>query len=442
MPMPVHACPFCTIAPPHILRRIAEAGGPAQRDAAARTLAVTGELRGERLRATALGLAAPAIALAGQVSGARSTHDAGQGRKLPGRLARAEAGAATGDAAVDEAHDHAGTTRDFLKKVFRRRSIDGRGMALVSTVHFDRDYDNAFWNGVQMVYGDGDGQVFTRFTACLDVIGHELAHGVTQHTSNLIYFEQPGALNEHFSDVIGSLVKQWHLGQDAADADWLIGAGLLMPSIRGKALRSMKAPGTAYDDPLIGKDPQPAHMDDYYHGPEDQGGVHINSGIPNRVFWRVATEFGGKAWDRAGAIWWRAFTAMLTRRASFEDAARATVDAAEEIGGRAAAKTVRAAWQEAGVRVPAAARIAAPDPRRAKAPAASSRRAAAGGRARPGTAKGAPKRSGAKPIAPPAKARQKRRAPARAAAAGKTPAQRTGGRTRSPKASPPPPRRR
>ena len=352
-----HACPFCTIAPPHILREIASRGDAQEREAAERTLEVTRALRTARLRAIATGAPPPAAeteALFRRRTGARSTHDAGNMTRLPGRLVRDEASSDSGDTAVDEAHVYAGITRDFLQKVFRRRSLDGRGMPLVSTVHYDRDYENAFWDGGQMVYGDGDGRVFQRFTVCLDVVGHELAHGVTQFTSNLVYFEQPGALNEHFSDVIGSLVKQWHRGEDAAAADWLIGAGLLAPGIRGRALRSMSAPGTAYDDPLIGRDPQPAHMRDFHHGPEDQGGVHINSGIPNRVFWRVATEIGGPAWELPGRIWWQAFTGMLRARADFGDAARATADAAGELGGRGAAATVLAAWREAGVVVPRA----------------------------------------------------------------------------------------
>lgn len=346
------ACTFCTIAPPHILRHIAEHGDEAERESAARTLDVTRELKRARLRAAAMGAPPFAMSLLGGGSGARTTHDAGHREQLPGTVVRREADGAVGDAATDEAHDGAGITRDFLQKVFRRRSIDGRGMPLVSSVHYGVNYDNAFWDGAQMVYGDGDGRVFQRFTVSLDVIGHELAHGVTQHTSNLIYFEQPGALNEHFSDVIGSLVKQWHLGQAADQADWLIGAGLLAPTIRGRALRSMSAPGTAYDDPLIGRDPQPAHMRDLYTGPEDEGGVHINSGIPNRVFWRVATGLGGPAWGLAGRIWWRAFTGMLRARADFAEAARATIESAGRLGGSAVARTVRAAWVEVGVAVP------------------------------------------------------------------------------------------
>lgn len=144
-----------------------------------------------------------------------------------------------------------------------------------------------------MVFGDGDGEIFLDFTIPVDVIGHELTHGVTQYTANLTYFGQPGALNESMSDVFGSLIKQYTLGQTAADADWLIGAGLLAPRVTGKALRSMKEPGTAYDDDVLGKDPQPATMDGYVKTGRDNGGVHINSGIPNHAFYLVAQSSAG-----------------------------------------------------------------------------------------------------------------------------------------------------
>ncbi|CAM5676724.1 hypothetical protein SFUMM280S_07534 [Streptomyces fumanus] len=156
-----------------------------------------------------------------------------------------------------------------------------------------------------MVFGDGDGEIFLDFTIPVDVIGHELVHGVTQYTANLTYFGQPGALNESVSDVFGSLIKQYTLGQSADQADWLIGAGLLAPRVTGVALRSLKAPGTAYDDDVLGKDPQPATMDDYVRTGRDNGGVHINSGIPNHAFYLAATALGGNAWERAGQIWYR-----------------------------------------------------------------------------------------------------------------------------------------
>ena len=158
-------------------------------------------------------------------------------------------------------------------------------MKLDSTVHYGQEYNNAFWNGEQMVYGDGDGEIFQRFTKCIDVIGHELTHGVTQYEAALEYEGQPGALNESFSDVFGSLVKQYILKQNVDKADWLIGASLFAKKVKGVALRSMKDPGTAYDDPTIGKDPQSGHMKSYVKTSSDNGGVHINSGIPNRAFY-------------------------------------------------------------------------------------------------------------------------------------------------------------
>ena len=218
-------------------------------------------------------------------------------------MVRREGDAPTGDVAVDEAYDGLGATFALFWEAYQRNSIDDAGMPLDATVHYDQDYDNAFWDGTQMVFGDGDGELFNRFTISLDVIGHELTHGVTEKESGLAYFNQSGALNESISDVFGSLVKQRLLGQTADQADWLIGAELLTAKVNGVALRSMKAPGTAYDDPVLGKDPQPGHMNDFVRTNQDNGGVHINSGIPNRAFYLAATAIGGKAWDQAGQIW-------------------------------------------------------------------------------------------------------------------------------------------
>jgi Zn-dependent metalloprotease len=224
-------------------------------------------------------------------------------------------------------------------------------MRLDSTVHFGTDYDNAFWNGQQMVYGDGDGQIFQRFTKCIDVIGHELTHGVTQYEAGLAYRNQPGALNESMSDVFGSLVKQYALKQTADKADWLIGEGLFTPNVKGVALRSMKAPGTAYDDPMIGKDPQPAHMKDYRHMTQDNGGVHINSGIPNHAFFVVAMEMGGYAWEKAGKIWYVTLRDRLRSSSSFQRAANLTFHVAGELFGTGSheQQAVRKGWTEVGI---------------------------------------------------------------------------------------------
>jgi Zn-dependent metalloprotease len=283
----------------------------------------------------------------------RSVHTANNGDRLPGQLVRAEREDPTGDKAVDEAYDGLGKTYELYCQEYDRDSIDGLGLPLVATVHYKEDYDNAFWNGQQMVFGDGDGEIFNRFTIAVDVIGHELTHGVTQYESNLLYLGQSGALNEHLSDVFGSLVKQYP-NQTADQADWLIGAGLFTSNVKGEALRSMKEPGTAYDDPVLGKDPQPGHMSDYVRGPRDNFGVHINSGIPNHAFYLAATKLGGFAWEKAGQIWYEAMTSSdLGSRARFIQFAELTVAVAGDIFGADSAEetAVWEAWSEVGLEV-------------------------------------------------------------------------------------------
>jgi Zn-dependent metalloprotease len=133
-------------------------------------------------------------------------------------------------------------------------------MTLVSSVHVRRRFNNAFWNGQQMAYGDGDGMLILPSTRSLSVIGHELSHGVVQFSGGLIYQDQSGALNEHCADVFGALVVQRQLNQLSAEASWLVGDNIFAEGVTGEALRSLRAPGTAYDDDLLGKDPQPFHM--------------------------------------------------------------------------------------------------------------------------------------------------------------------------------------
>jgi Zn-dependent metalloprotease len=289
---------------------------------------------------------------AGAVEPNRTINDAKNHEELPGETVRTEGGAATGDTTVDTAYDWLGVTFEFYDKAYGRNSIDAAGLPMISTVHYGQNYDNAFWNGEQMVYGDGDGTLFTAFTGPLDVTGHELTHGVTQYTAALEYFGQSGALNESMSDVFGSLIKQYHLGQTADQADWLIGQGLLAASIHGVALRSMKEPGTAYDDPQLGKDPQPAHMDHYVQTSRDNGGVHINSGIPNRAFYLAAAELGGNAWEKAGKIWYDTLTGgSLSTDVDFAGFAAATIATATQQYGAGSAEltAVQNAWTGVGV---------------------------------------------------------------------------------------------
>jgi Zn-dependent metalloprotease len=211
-------------------------------------------------------------------------------------------------------------------------------------VHFDTDYNNAFWDGEgHMWFGDGDGTLFSDFTKSLDVIGHELTHGVTQYTANLAYSGQSGALNESLSDVFGSLVEQYAKQQTVEQADWLIGAEVVGPQL-APALRSMKAPGTANQ-----YDKQPKDMDGFVVTNRDNGGVHTNSGIPNRAFYLTAEALGGFAWEVAGRIWYAAMNdARLRPNSRFAAFAQATVRAATAIGGGADSeptKAVTEAWR-------------------------------------------------------------------------------------------------
>ncbi|MDP9291376.1 MAG: M4 family metallopeptidase [Verrucomicrobiota bacterium] len=334
------------IVPPHILREIVRNGTRLQRDWALYTLSLSEQMRGQRAISGEL---LSAITPAGEKR--RTIYDARGHNALPGKIARAEGDPPVDDVAVNEAYDGAGATYDFYKKVYGRNSVDDRGLRLDSTVHYGKKYDNAFWNGRQMVYGDGDGQLFNRFTISLDVIGHELTHGVTQYEAGLLYEGQPGALNESMSDVFGSLVKQKRKRQTAAKADWLIGAGLLADGVKGVALRSMAEPGTAYDDPALGKDPQPGHMKDYKTVDWDSGGVHINSGIPNHAFYLAARELGGHAWEKAGRIWYEALCNRFHPNTDFRRAATLTSAVAAELFGKNSIeqKAVRSAWKQVGL---------------------------------------------------------------------------------------------
>jgi len=345
-----------------VLINIVKNGTAAQREAAMQAMDVDTTLRTHRMTFNLLGGplgrqdvsgAAPAVQ--------RTIYDAGHTQTLPGKTLRSEGGPAVGDISVNEAYDGLGNTFDFYLNVYQRNSIDNAGLPLDASVHFGNNYDNAFWNGQQMVFGDGDGVIFNRFTTSVDVIGHELTHGVTGSEVNLTYQGQSGALNESVSDVFGSLVKQFKLNQTADKADWLIGAGLLAPGISGVALRSMKAPGTAYHDKTLGKDPQPADMKHFVQTSQDNGGVHTNSGIPNRAFYLVATAIGGNAWEKAGQIWYDTICdKQLNQSASFAVFAACTAaHATQRYGAQSTErKAVIDAWTQVGVRLSATQSIA------------------------------------------------------------------------------------
>jgi len=364
----------CSIVPPYLLRRIARVapeGLQPAAEAARRALVRTAGLNRTRRAKVQLLSAAPvlpgAVELPGQADGPgpstwpgqapelapeRLVSDAQHAARLPGRRVRGEGDPAGGDPAVDEAYDGLGSTFALFARAYGRNSLDDAGEVLRATVHYGQDYDNAFWNGTRMVLGDGDGQIFRRFTGSLSVIGHELTHGVTQYTANLAYQGQSGALNESVSDVFAALVEQYSRGQTAAEASWLIGEGLFTGRVNGVALRSLKDPGTAYDDEVIGKDPQPGSMDGYVRTADDNGGVHVNSGIPNRAFALLALRLGGYAWERAGLIWYDALTGSeVGTQTDFAGFARATESAAVKRYGRESEEhaALAAAWAQVGI---------------------------------------------------------------------------------------------
>ncbi len=279
-------------------------------------------------------------------------YDAGAGQYLPGVRARFEGSDSTSDDVANKAYDYHVAMRMFLSDIFDRNSFDDKGSDLPGSVHFNYkdNINNAGWNGHQMVYGDGDGKFFNSFVR-LDVVGHEIFHAVTETTSNLDYQGQPGALNEHLSDVSGVLFRQWRLNLTADKDTWLLGEGLFTNQVNGRALRDMRFPGTAFNDPFLGRDTQPAHMKDFVVTMEDDGGVHDNSGIPNRAFAMFAIAVGGKAWKTAGHIWFAAATnGHIPRDCDFqrfadETTAVCAVQAPAELG------KLKAAWAAVGIKV-------------------------------------------------------------------------------------------
>ena len=326
----------CTFVPPYLLERIASSDHDAA-DHCRTTLATDQAIRAQREAAPTT---TPAVTAADWV-----VHTAANGSTLPGRVVRTAGDRASGDVSVDEAADGITATLALYRDAFARASYDGNGAEVVLTVHYQQNYDNAFWNGTQLVFGDGDGKVFGTFTRPIDVLGHEFTHAVTQFTAGLTYQDQSGALNESVSDCLGICVKQRALGQTAETADWLIGEGIFLAGVDARALRDMAHPGTAYDDPTLGQDPQVGDMADYVHTTDDNGGVHTNSGIPNRAFYLAATAIGGDTWEGAGQIWYDALTGgRVTADTDFAGFAAATIAAAGDH-----ADAVGQAWSTVGV---------------------------------------------------------------------------------------------
>ena len=206
----------------------------------------------------------------------------------------------SGDEAVDEAAYGVAGALALFAEIYGRASYDDAGAPVIATVHYGQDYVNAFWDGTQLVFGDGDRRVFDRFTKPVDVLGHEFSHGVVQHTAGLVYQGQPGALNESMADVFAACLKQRLLAQTPAQADWLIGEGLFLPGVKRAPCATWRRPARRTTTRCSAGTRRSGHMDDYVETTDDNGGVHLNSGIPNRAFQLAATAIGGNTWAGAG----------------------------------------------------------------------------------------------------------------------------------------------
>ena len=343
----------CSFVPPHVIDHLARTSGLDTLDpsAAQRTAVLSQQLR--RLRESAapdLPSALTTVVPPQAGKGDRAIYDDENTATFDVTLVRGEGDGPVGVENVDQAYEFAGAARDYYRTEHGRDSIDDHGMTVNANVNFDVDFNNAFWDGQRLVMGNGDGRIFVDFAGSPDVVGHELSHGVVQFTANLQYKGQSGALNESFADVFGTLIEQKLRGEDFDSANWLIGDEIMAEQLYGEALRSMAHPGTAYDNPVLGKDPQPDHMSGYYSGSQDNYGVHINSGIINRAFYLTAQELGT---DSAGMIWYAGLQ-NLWPTAQFVDAAQvlsaqARILARDKKVGRQAAQTVRGVFRSVGV---------------------------------------------------------------------------------------------
>ncbi|PEW80534.1 peptidase M4 family protein [Bacillus cereus] len=253
------------------------------------------------------------------------------------------------DKAAVDAHVNAGKVYDYYKKTFNRNSFDDQGAKLISTVHVGESWNNAAWNGVQMMYGDGDGKTFIPLSAGLDVIGHELTHAVTEHTANLVYKNESGALNESLSDIMGVMVEK---------KSWDLGADIYTPGKPGDALRSLKDPASI-PNPLKPGEGYPDHYNKRYTGTADNGGVHINSSINNKAAYLVSdggehygVKVTGVGREATEKIYYRALTKYLTANSDFKMMRQAALQSAEDLYGKnsKAVQAVTKAYDAVGVK--------------------------------------------------------------------------------------------
>lgn len=339
----------CSIIPNDVLKRFAEDKklSALERKFFADAVLIDAQLRKLRVQAGKLTSVTAALSLApvaAPAAPAITVADCHHSQTLPGTPVANPGSSA--DLTVKRAYDETKAVADFYKTVFGRNSIDNAGMTLGSSVHYGVNYNNAFWNGMRMTYGDGDANIFIDFTKSNDVIGHELTHGVTQHSLQLAYTNEAGGLNESLSDVFGSMFRQWRAGQSVDKADWLIGHEIMGPGATARGytcLRDMASPGAAHC-----LAPQPFHYSGFKTGMDP----HYSSGIPNFAFYKIAMAVGGKSWEKVGQIWYKALTGSKpTPNMKMKTFAAATRKLAASLypGDTALQKAVEAGWVAVGL---------------------------------------------------------------------------------------------
>ena len=243
------------------------------------------------------------------------------------------------------AHYNGGKAYEYFKNTHGRESINGQGGNIISFINISdengNDFDNAFWNGAAMFYGNGD-QAFTAPLAkALDVAGHEMSHGVIQSTANLEYQNQSGALNESFADIFGAMIDRddWHLGEDITNSNYI-------PTGRLRSLSDPNNGGSSLNTPGW----QPRTMSEYQNLPNtpqgDNGGVHINSGIVNYAYYLFATDIGK---DKAEQIYYRALRQYLVKSSQFVDLRNAVVQSATDLYGATEVNAANSAFDAVGI---------------------------------------------------------------------------------------------
>ena len=279
----------------------------------------------------------------------REMHNLNQGTSLPGPLSRTEGQAPVSDATVNNNYDKLGVVYDCYQQLFARDSYNGAGAKLISSVHYSNNYVNAFWNGTQMVYGDGDGSTASNLAHSMDVTAHELTHAVTSSESNLTYSGESGGLNEAMSDIFGNVCEWFRDGRVVSANTWIVGEDVWTPATPGDGLRYM-------NDPV-----RDGVSKDLWVSGVGSADVHYTSGIANLAFYllsqggthprgKTSVQVTGIGIEKAAQIFYRANRDILTASSNFAAAKTATEQAAGQLGYTAAeVASVTAAWQAVGV---------------------------------------------------------------------------------------------